>query len=226
MQGGKKQAGFTLIELLIVVAIIAILAAIAVPNFLEAQVRAKVSRSKTDMRTIAVAEEAYRVDWNTYTHNNGAASNPWEPVRRAEWGGYRELTTPVAYITTIPLSPWGRAQDMNAPAEHRPNIYNLGTGNSVSRLSTGAPWSSNANGFPADCFVIDCNGPDNIKDTRDTFSANQYPWAQANANNPVPFLDIAYDPTNGTVSRGQIWRAGGTKPSGSLYEALWVTSSR
>jgi len=62
----RKKQGFTLIELLIVVAIIAILAAIAVPNFLEAQVRSKTARVKSDLRAIAIACEAYMVDNNEY----------------------------------------------------------------------------------------------------------------------------------------------------------------
>lgn len=62
----KYQAAVTLIELLIVVAIISILAAIAVPNFLEAQVRSKVSRTKQDLAFIAVALEAYFADYKLY----------------------------------------------------------------------------------------------------------------------------------------------------------------
>jgi len=61
-----SRHAFTLIELLIVVAIIAILAAIAVPNFLEAQTRSKVSRAKADMRTLATGLESYAVDNNKY----------------------------------------------------------------------------------------------------------------------------------------------------------------
>ena len=59
-----RPNGFTLIELLIVVAIIGILAAIAIPNFLEAQVRAKVARARADMNAMNTAVEAYYVDNN------------------------------------------------------------------------------------------------------------------------------------------------------------------
>ena len=87
-----RRGAFTLIELLIVVAIIAILALIAVPNFLEAQTRAKVARAKNDLRTIDVALTAYHVDHNTYppwTERNGDRIHPcsW----RFAW-----LTTPIA----------------------------------------------------------------------------------------------------------------------------------
>ncbi len=62
----RKKEGFTLIELLIVVAIIGILAGIAIPNFLGARTKAKVSRAFADMRTIGNAVEAYAVDNGVY----------------------------------------------------------------------------------------------------------------------------------------------------------------
>jgi type II secretion system protein G len=63
----RTEKGFTLIELLIVVAIIGILAAIAIPNLLTAMQRSKQKRTMADMRTIATAWEAYAVDTNTYS---------------------------------------------------------------------------------------------------------------------------------------------------------------
>ena len=96
----RRSSGFTLIELLIVVAIIAILAAIAVPNFLEAQVRAKVSRARTDLRSVATALESYRVDYNQYPNTPFCATSFNGGLLRVI---PNTLSTPIAYITTASL---------------------------------------------------------------------------------------------------------------------------
>ncbi len=95
--------GFTLIELLIVVAIIGILAAIAVPNFLNAQVRAKISRVYSDLKSLGTALEMYGVD-----HGKYPGGEFWDTSKWWEKHTYRfhVLTTPVAYMSTIPIDPF------------------------------------------------------------------------------------------------------------------------
>ncbi|MBN2329064.1 MAG: prepilin-type N-terminal cleavage/methylation domain-containing protein [Candidatus Omnitrophica bacterium] len=89
----NMRKGFTLIELLIVVAIIGILAAIAVPNFLNAQLRAKIARVQADFRSIDTGMQSYLLD------NNAFPPDPGGPC--VDVIAYARLTTPIAYMTSV-----------------------------------------------------------------------------------------------------------------------------
>ncbi len=91
----SKQYGFTLIELLIVVAIIGILAAIAVPNFMNAQIRAKIARVQADQQAYSTAMDMYHMD-------NGNRVPPQSEIWR--------ITTPVAYIASLNPDPFAPAE--------------------------------------------------------------------------------------------------------------------
>ncbi len=91
---GKREYAFTLIELLIVVAIIGILAAIAVPNFLNARMRAKIALSETSLRTINLAFVSYLMDL-------GATRRESQKAIEHDSDGCRQqvpFTTPLAYM--------------------------------------------------------------------------------------------------------------------------------
>jgi type II secretion system protein G len=182
------KKGFTLIELLIVVAIIAILAAIAVPNFLEAQTRSKVSRSKADLRSIATALEAYRVDTNKYVWPYIASSSAWRM-------NYL-LTTPVAYMTSITKDAFGYT-DINYSSYFTQSELWYATQDSYKFYNF--PWQ--IGGTIANSKSMEWNlqsrGPD-----RDLYGPplNNYEVDRA--------LLHQYDPTNGTVSDGNVVRVG------------------
>ena len=100
----RNQKGFTLIELLIVVAIIGIIVAIAIPNLLNAIQRAKQKKSMGDMRSTATAIEAYSVDFNRYPPAAGYTLPTGMSLPAATYlnacSGYIAPT----YIAVVPLS--------------------------------------------------------------------------------------------------------------------------
>jgi len=198
----RRLKGFTLIELLIVIAIILILIAIALPNFLEAQVRAKVTRAEADMRALATAMESYYTDWRLYPSMSIASLDMIPFI-----DGLRRLTSPIAYMTELPMDPFSQAlSGPNAISTMGPN-YKL--------ISTTPPTPGLTRLSTVDAYYLFSFGPNHDDDTRWgieswPFSGTLNPCAQRSSC----FLR-SYSPTNGTRSEGEIFRFGGEYRAGS-----------
>jgi prepilin-type N-terminal cleavage/methylation domain-containing protein len=102
-----KRAGFTLVEIMIVVAIIALLAAIAVPGFLRARKRSQASRILNDLRLIDAAVDQYAIetgkksgdavlvpDWTNYVKKNAMLANTGQDVLGHDYGAQTVDTAP------------------------------------------------------------------------------------------------------------------------------------
>jgi prepilin-type N-terminal cleavage/methylation domain-containing protein len=221
------KSGFTLIELLIVVAIIAILAAIAVPNFLEAQVRAKISRAKADMRTVHTGLEMYRIDTNNIPFMNGINS-AIDPDDKAGSGTYlrtlERLTSPVAYLTgrgtfadPFPARVARRLGGAETPAGS--NIYTQKAYAEYFYAVRGKNFASTNNGEhlqwgdqgKAQWALLQSSGPQ-LKKWWFGTEVNTY-LASDNNNTRGVCNDMIYNATNGTVSAGTILRVIGS-PAG------------
>ncbi len=106
----KGKKGFTLIELMIVVAIIGILAAIAIPNFLKFQAKSKTSEAKTNLGAIFVGQTAFFADANGY---GSFAAIGWGPSGTTRYGytmsGGASMTNDADHVapTTTPSPTFG-----------------------------------------------------------------------------------------------------------------------
>ena len=194
------KKAFTLIELLIVIAIIAILALIAVPNFLEAQVRAKVSRVHADMRTAATAIEAYSVDWGTpppgvqERQNNLGDPRNGPTLRVVVW---MPLTTPVAFMSSMIYDPFLQREDDDSRQNYTYNTFVVLDNGSTARKA--AYEGSYTRGFT---WGLSCFGP-----ARDSIAGgNGMPYVLSATNTAGGPGSFIYDASNGTMSFGMIIR--------------------
>jgi type IV pilus assembly protein PilA len=101
----KSNKGFTLIELMIVVAIIGILAAIAIPNFLRFQLKSKSSEGKVNIAAIRTAEESYIAEFGVYV---GAPASPSGTVQTNKVPFVDAGGTAAASFNTLGWAPEGQ----------------------------------------------------------------------------------------------------------------------
>lgn len=199
----RTIGAFTLIELLIVVAIIAILAAIAVPNFLEAQVRSKVSRAKADMRSIATGLESYAVDNNKYPDVPASSISPpiklGIPYSRA---CLTKLSTPISYLST------GLLTDPFAIGSTDTTFFGFANAKEAVPFLPAVGVSATTeqiDQFEQHLWVLQSVGPDRVNFALAGTPTQNFPLAFAALTSRTS-LDFFYDPTNGTVSVGDVVR--------------------
>ena len=186
----KTNQGFTFVELVIVATIIGILAAIAIPNFLAAQIRAKVSRTKGEQEMLMIALQSYYVDKGMYPLNTKAGQPSDTDLI--------SLTSPTVYITRLPIDLFKGtnipeiqryAQPNKKPLQGYP-LKGYGYVNYL-QMSPKKPIMevpSPEGGYA--WFVLMSPGPDYTMD----YDAST-----------TPPKVLYYDPTNGTTSKGDIY---------------------
>ncbi len=183
----KRTQAFTLIELLIVVAIIAILVLIVVPNFITALVKSRVARSQADINSISNAIMMYRTDSNRLPPLLLPGEGTQVVLKPQHISQLFYLTTPISYIN---------ASSVESPFSFTHGYWYYNWEFFVE--TTGKPrmfyWNNRNNPEPS-TWMISTIGPNGI----------QFPY-QVLEDNILMFHD--YNPTNGIVSGGIIQKHG------------------
>lgn len=189
----SAKPGFTLIELLIVVAIIGILAAIAVPNFLNAQLRARIARTNSDLKALSTAIDTYFLDNNNHPNNMSHLTVD-----------LRGLTTPVSYIASVDFRDIFKAEQGSTGNNKESylyfNYYYMDNAPSV--------WYTwmvaiNRKDLSTQGYCLASWGPDRWQD------AIEWVYVYSRTNQGNGGRDLMYNPSNGLISKGDIGRWGG-----------------
>lgn len=119
-----KEAGLTLIEMIVVLVVIALIAALIVPNVIGRPDEARVTVARTDLRTISAALKMYRLDNGNYpTTEQGLAAlvaAPTAPPVPTSWSSE-------GYLPDMPVDPWGHPYAYKVPGDKRPfDLASLG----------------------------------------------------------------------------------------------------
>jgi prepilin-type N-terminal cleavage/methylation domain-containing protein len=213
-----RNLGFTLIELLIVIAIILILIAIALPNFLEAQVRARITNAMGEMRSIEPAIAAYFQDWKRYPRDGfelPSISGYYPEENPRIWV---QLTSPIKYFSTIPLDEFHSAykdtNNLQRSDKHQTYRYYAawwrclalgGTPVQKSEKCNQLPKGSNYDSDFLGKWIIWSPGPNRVHDFGEWAMYKplaRVGWSVTSGSSPV------YSATNGTVSDGDIVKWG------------------
>jgi prepilin-type N-terminal cleavage/methylation domain-containing protein len=210
----RRIPGFSIIEMLIVVAIIAILTAVAVPNYINAKLRSEISRVKADLRTMAVAVESYSTDYGKPPpHSAGLAGTPFDYLYAFGAGGGTAtltyaITTPVAYLPTFMMEDPFVQGDPTIGIDERVYTY-------VAYQWKWPEYVTSA-GFSSRADAVADGGSERW--TGIQWKAVYGKWKvlsvgpDRNYYNSVPtsngpWVAIPYDPTNGLTSLGNIVRS-------------------